>query len=64
MSYYTQFQAHHCQGTVAHTVVLQDIHMSHIIAAFIKNCQLFRYQPLKAKLQVGFIIETLLRLQL
>jgi len=32
--------------------------MSHIIAALILNCQLFRYQPLKVKLKVGFIIET------
>jgi len=35
MNYYTQLQAHHCRGTVPHTVVLQDIHMFHIIAALI-----------------------------
>jgi len=36
-------------------------HVSHHSSTHIK-CQLFRYQPLKAKLQVGFIIETLSRL--
>jgi len=36
MSYYTQLQAHHCQGTVPHTVVRRDIHVSHHSSTHIK----------------------------